>query len=327
MKRLTILGLAALAALPWQLPSASAQTAAVEKIYADLAMLPVAERASISRTAPARRAGSSSSTPCGVISAPITSTCSASAIRFSSRAGGRHRLAGRHRAPLRRGDRRPPPHRCRQCRVARSHGAAAKDMWPVFQPRRRGHPAALPRIHRSARDAGRPGIWSEHGISYNSSLVPKDKAPTGWNDLCNPFFKGSVSFDPAEDRYLAGLYAMLGEPGTEGFSNALGRTIPSSSAAMPNASSSCSPATTCCRATTISIRASPAAKKPRAPYAIVYSAPAFGFAGVAAINKNAPHPYAAALWADWSLTQESQTYVARRCADRSRSSIRSFPTT
>jgi ABC-type Fe3+ transport system substrate-binding protein len=52
-------------------------------------------------------------------------------------------------------------------------------------------------------------------------------------------------------------------------------------------------------------------KNRSAPYAIVYSAPAFGFAGVAAVNRNAPHPYAAALWADWTLTQESQNYVAQ----------------
>ena len=51
-------------------------------------------------------------------------------------------------------------------------------------------------------------------------------------------------------------------------------------------------------------------KNPKAPYAIVYSAPAFGFAGVAAINKNTLHPYAAALWTEWTLTEESQKYVA-----------------
>ena len=35
-----------------------------------------------------------------------------------------------------------------------------------------------------------------------------------------------------------------------------------------------------------------------------------GFAGVAVINRNTPHPYAAALWTDWTLTEESQKYVA-----------------
>ena len=51
-------------------------------------------------------------------------------------------------------------------------------------------------------------------------------------------------------------------------------------------------------------------KTPAAPYAIVYSAPAMGFAGVAAINRNTARPYAAALWTDWTLTEESQKYVA-----------------
>src|SRR5258707_15505442 len=47
-------------------------------------------------------------------------------------------------------------------------------------------------------------------------------------------------------------------------------------------------------------------KNPNAPYAIVYSAPAVGFAGVAAVNTNTVRPYAAGLWADWSRTQDSQ---------------------
>jgi ABC-type Fe3+ transport system substrate-binding protein len=51
-------------------------------------------------------------------------------------------------------------------------------------------------------------------------------------------------------------------------------------------------------------------KNPRAPYAISYSVPVMGFAGVAAINKNTTRPHAAALWTEWALTEESQKYVA-----------------
>jgi len=51
-------------------------------------------------------------------------------------------------------------------------------------------------------------------------------------------------------------------------------------------------------------------KNPSAPYAIVYSAPVMGFAGTAAINRNTARPHAAALWTDWTLTEESQKYVA-----------------
>jgi len=35
-----------------------------------------------------------------------------------------------------------------------------------------------------------------------------------------------------------------------------------------------------------------------------------GFAGSAVTNRNTSRPYAAALWTDWTLTQESQAYVA-----------------
>ncbi len=156
-----------------------------------------------------------------------------------------------------------------------------------------------------------PWYWSEHGISYNTRMVPKDKAPTGWNDLCNPFFKGSVSFDPAEDRYLAGLYAMLGEDGAEKLLKCIGENEPIIQ-----------------RGHTQRIELMLAGdhmlqgdnylyhgigmqrKNPSVPYAIVYSAPAIGFASVAAINRNAEHPYAAALWTDWTLTEESQKFVA-----------------
>ena len=156
-----------------------------------------------------------------------------------------------------------------------------------------------------------PWYWSEHGISYNSRLVPKDKAPTQWADLCSPFFKGSISFDPAEDRYLSGLYAIMGEEATERLLKCIGENDPIIQ-----------------RGHTQRIELMLAGdhmvqgdnylyhgifiqrKNPSAPYAIVYSAPVMGFAGTAAINRNTARPYAAALWTDWTLTEESQKYVA-----------------
>jgi len=157
-----------------------------------------------------------------------------------------------------------------------------------------------------------PWYWSEHGISYNSSLVPKDKAPRDWDDLCNPFFRGSVSFDPAEDRYLAGLYAMFGEAGTERLLKCIGANDPiiqrghAQRMELMLAGDHMVQGDNYLYQGVIIQR-----KNPSAPFAIATSAPAFGFAGVAAINKNAQHPYAAALWVDWCLTQESQAYVAR----------------
>ena len=47
-------------------------------------------------------------------------------------------------------------------------------------------------------------------------------------------------------------------------------------------------------------------KNPKAPYAIVYTAPILAFAGSMVINRNTQNPYAAALMADWSLSDEAQ---------------------
>ena len=153
--------------------------------------------------------------------------------------------------------------------------------------------------------------WSEHGISYNSSLVPKDKAPRSWDDLCNPFFKGNVSYDPAEDRYLAGLYAMLGEQGTERLLKCIGENDPIIQRGHAQRMELMLAGDHMVQGDNYLYQGVMIQRKnPSAPFAMVTSAPAFGFAGVAAINKNAPHPYAAALWADWTLTPESQAYVA-----------------
>jgi ABC-type Fe3+ transport system substrate-binding protein len=156
-----------------------------------------------------------------------------------------------------------------------------------------------------------PWYWSEHGISYNSSLVPKDKEPKDWGDLCNPFFKGGVSFDPGEDRYLAGLYAMLGEEGTEKLLKCIGANDPIVQRGHSQRIELMLAGDHLVQGDNylyygIAIQR----KNARAPYAIVTTAPAVGFAGVAAINKNAERPYAAALWTNWTLTEESQKYVA-----------------
>ena len=156
-----------------------------------------------------------------------------------------------------------------------------------------------------------PWYWSEHGLSYNTNLVPKDKAPKGWDDLCNPFFKGNASYDPAEDRYLAGLYAMLGEQGAVRLIKCIGENEPiiqrghAQRMELMLAGDHMMQGDNYLYQGVLIKR-----KNPSAPYAVVTSAAAFGFAGVAAINRNAQHPYAAALWTDWSLTPESQAYVA-----------------
>ncbi|HTK13095.1 MAG TPA: extracellular solute-binding protein [Xanthobacteraceae bacterium] len=156
-----------------------------------------------------------------------------------------------------------------------------------------------------------PWYWSEHGISYNSSLVPEGKVPKTWQDLCNPFFKGSVSFDPAEERFLSGLYAVLGEEGTKKLLECIGKNDPIIQRGHTQRVELMIAGDHMVQGDNYLYHGIAMKRKnPSAPYAIAYSVPIIGFAGIATINKNAQHPYAAALWTDWALTQESQAYVA-----------------
>jgi ABC-type Fe3+ transport system substrate-binding protein len=156
-----------------------------------------------------------------------------------------------------------------------------------------------------------PWYWSEHGISYNSSLVPKDKAPAAWMDLCNPFFKGSVSFDPAEERYLSGLYAIMGEDETIKLLKCVGANDPIIQRGHTQRIELMLAGDHMVQGDNYLYHGIAVKRKnPSAPYAISYSVPVMGFAGVAVINRNTLRPHAAALWTEWTLTEESQKYVA-----------------
>lgn len=156
-----------------------------------------------------------------------------------------------------------------------------------------------------------PWYWSEHGISYNERLVPKDKIPMKWMDLCNPFFKGSVSFDPAEERYLAGLYAIMGEEETVKLLKCVGANDPIIQRGHTQRIELMLAGDHMVQGDNYLYHGIVVKRKnPSAPYAISYSVPVMGFAGVAAINRNTTRPHAAALWTEWTLTEESQKYVA-----------------
>ena len=71
-----------------------------------------------------------------------------------------------------------------------------------------------------------PWYWAEHGISYNTDLIKPDKAPKTWFDLCKPEFKGQVSFDPPETRFMAGLYVMMGEGKVKEWLKCMGQNQP-----------------------------------------------------------------------------------------------------
>ena len=158
-----------------------------------------------------------------------------------------------------------------------------------------------------------PWYWSEHGISYNSQLVPADKAPKAWKDLCNPAFRNSVSFDPAETRFMVGLYAIMGEQETESLLKCIGENKPIIQRGHTQRMELMLAGDHMVQGDNYLYRGVEIKREnPSTPYAIVYTAPVMGYAGSMAINKNTPHPYAAALLTDWALSKESQEYTAER---------------
>jgi iron(III) transport system substrate-binding protein len=156
-----------------------------------------------------------------------------------------------------------------------------------------------------------PWYWSEHGISYNTNLIPPDKAPKSWQDLCNPAYKGKVSFDPPETRFMVGLFVMMGEEKFQSWLKCMGQNQPIIQRGHTQRMNLMLAGDHAIQGDNFLYVGAEAKKKdPKTPYAIVYSAPILGYAGAIIINKNSQHPYASALFSDWTLSDESQKYVA-----------------
>jgi iron(III) transport system substrate-binding protein len=312
MNRAVLTAVAGLAAWLSLAPAVHAQTPAVEKLYADLAKLPTAERQKRLEEG-ARKEGKLVfiHTMRGNLSIDHTALFKKRypflAVELESDIGSQdaterlyaEETAGRHLTDLVNIGLPDIGTLIAKNMLARYPTAATAKILPPYKS------------FIDDQQRWLPWYWSEHGLSYNASLVPKDKVPTSWNDLCNPFFKGSLSFDPAEDRYLSGLHAMLGERETERLLKCIGDNKPIIQRGHTQRIELMLAGDHMLQGDNYLYHGVFMQKKnPRAPFAIVYSAPALGFAGVAAINKNARHPHAAALWTDWTLTEESQKFVA-----------------
>ena len=156
-----------------------------------------------------------------------------------------------------------------------------------------------------------PYYWSEHGISYNTNLIAADKAPKTWEDLCNPAYKGQVSFDPPETRFMVGLYVMMGEDKFQNWLKCMGQNQPIIQRGHTQRMNLMLSGDHAIQGDNfLYVGAEEKKKDPKTPYAIVYSAPILAYAGVMVINKNTQNPHASALFSDWTLSEESQKYIA-----------------
>jgi ABC-type Fe3+ transport system substrate-binding protein len=161
-------------------------------------------------------------------------------------------------------------------------------------------------------DVWMPMSMTTHVMAYNSKALTGDKIPKAWFDLCKPEYKGQVSYDPIEVRLLTAYYTMLGEEKTKEYLQCIGANNP---ILGPNHTARFQLLDQGDNTLSGDILQSHvnthAAKNPtRYSAKAIYTAPVLADGFGVAINKNAPNPYAAALFTDWELSDDVQNHFA-----------------
>jgi ABC-type Fe3+ transport system substrate-binding protein len=158
-----------------------------------------------------------------------------------------------------------------------------------------------------------PFAVDEHGITYNTDLVPMP--PKTYEDLCDPKFKGTTSFEPFETRFLQGMFAIFGESfeKLDSWVACIGRNQPilqrghtQRQRLMIAGDHAISPDQY------LYDGIAQKRKFPSLPFGVDFDAPITITALDLVINKNTPYPYASALFADWLMGEESQAYLSSR---------------
>ena len=171
----------------------------------------------------------------------------------------------------------------------------------------------LPRYKKFIDQKNRwtPWYWSEHGISYNTKIIKEADAPKTYQDLCNPKYKGQVSFDPGEPKWLIGMYLLFGEEKFKEWLQCIGKNDPVIQRGHTLRMTLMLAGDHAIQGDNFLYRGVLArAKNPKkAPFQAVWTAPILARAGVNVINPHATHPNGAALWTDWLLSDQSQKFV------------------
>ncbi|OGQ80934.1 MAG: hypothetical protein A3F90_00790 [Deltaproteobacteria bacterium RIFCSPLOWO2_12_FULL_60_19] len=160
------------------------------------------------------------------------------------------------------------------------------------------------------------GLWySNHMniavIAYNSKMVKPEEAPRDYPDLYNPKWKGDLSIDLEPDRALMGWLAAWGEEKTRDFLKRLMRN-----GMMVRRGHTQQIQLLCGGEFKIGVelyayRVAQFRQERKCPVAMSFPNPTPGSVGsLAGINRNAPHPHAAALFSDFVLSADGSKILA-----------------
>ena len=158
-----------------------------------------------------------------------------------------------------------------------------------------------------------PFAVDEHGITYNTDLVKRP--PKTYEELCEPRFKATTSFEPFEMRFLQGMLAIFGKSfdKLDDWVACIARNEPilqrghtQRQRLMIAGDHAISP--------DLYLYEGIAQKRkfPSLPFAANFDTPVTITALNLIINKNTPYPYATALFADWLISDESQAFLSSR---------------
>jgi iron(III) transport system substrate-binding protein len=160
------------------------------------------------------------------------------------------------------------------------------------------------------------GFWSSSHmniavIAYNSKMVRPEEAPKDYPDLFNPKWKGELSIDQEPDRALMGWLVAWGEEKTRDF---LKRLMRNGMVARRGHTQQIQ--LLCGGEFKIGVefyayRVAQLKYERKCPVAMNFPNPTPGSVGsLVGINRNAPHPYAAALFTDFNLSAEGAKILA-----------------
>jgi iron(III) transport system substrate-binding protein len=164
--------------------------------------------------------------------------------------------------------------------------------------------------------ADEKGFWhSAHMnvavIAYNVKMTRPEEAPKDYPDLFNPKWKGDLSIDLEPDRALMGWLAAWGEEKTRDFLKRLMRN-----GMVVRRGHTQQIQLLCGGEFKIGVelyayRVAQFKHERKCPVAMSFPNPTPGSVGsLAGINRNAPHPHAAALFADFVLSAEGSKILA-----------------
>ena len=146
-------------------------------------------------------------------------------------------------------------------------------------------------------------------LIYNANAVKAEQAPKSYDDLLQPTWKGKMLFDPEAGYILAAMEAAWGREKAVAY---LGRLAKQDISYRRGGTLTTQVVTSGEYPIGIAINGetSAAIREKGAPLGFKVLAPAIVKPEGLFVAKNAPHPHAALLFAEWVLSEEAQSFLA-----------------